>query len=69
MRERELYAEREREGETDRKDEEALRCISSYTTSRVKGTNTFVLSTLKVQALTVQEAVLQRQQQDKRAGL
>ena len=64
-----MYRESEREGETDREDEEALLCISSYTTSRVKGTNTFVLSAPKVQTLTVQEAVLHRKQQDKKAGL
>lgn len=69
MREREIHTEREKEGETDREDEEALLPISSYTTSRVKGTNTFVLAALKVQTLTAQEAALQRQQRDKEAGL
>lgn len=53
---------RERYRETDKEDDDALLCISGYTTSRVKGTNTFVLSTLKVQTYVVQEALLQRSQ-------
>lgn len=66
---RELNKEKERVGEADKEDEEALVCISSYTTSTLKGTNTFVLSTPKVQTLAVQEAVLQRQQEEKASVL
>lgn len=57
-----------RKGKADRGDEQALLCISSNTTSWVKGTNTFVLSALKVQSLRVEETVLQRKQQDKKVS-
>lgn len=58
-RERDIHTEGKEEGGLDREDEEALLCISSYTSSRVKGANTFVLRTCKVQALVVQEAAAQ----------
>jgi len=64
MKERDIY----REGKGKIEDEETFLCISSYTTSRVKGTNTFVLSTLKVQSPRVQEAVVQAQKQDKKVS-
>ncbi len=49
--ERERYSERGREGGTDRECGDTLVCISSYSTSRVKGTNTFFLEHLKFRLL------------------